>query len=220
MIFNDAGGGLDNAGIAGVMKLADTGAAAVAVSHASCRIADARDMLHRGRISAINHIAEQLGVFIGEAVEPACRKLALADPPSATLAGIEEARSIIRSEPAGRNIVLVDSASLVKPEDNGQIIVTGSHGGLIGGDPARALKADALLAVFNDAGGGCDDAGLTRLPALDRRGIAAVAVAHDSARIGDAGSAFDSGVISALNKTAAGLNIAQGDRLQSALAKL
>ena len=70
-------------------------------------------------------------------------------------------------------------------EDEGEIVVTGSHGGLIGADPKRALKANARLAVFNDAGVGCDEAGITRLAVLDDRGVAAVTVAHTSAKIGD-----------------------------------
>lgn len=219
VVFNDAGGGLDNAGIAGVMALADVGVAAVAASHQSCRIGDAGDMARRGLISAVNALAGRLGVTVGEAVGPACDKLAGAQMPCGMLAELDEARRVLRRE-AGRDIVLVDSASLVKPEDAGRIVITGSHGGLIGGDPVRALKADAFLAVFNDAGGGCDDAGLTRLAALDARGIAALTVAHVSARIGDAGSSYDDGIISAVNNRAARLNLKQGGRLRAALARL
>ncbi|MFV2091782.1 MAG: hypothetical protein ACC634_01730, partial [Hyphomicrobiales bacterium] len=150
---------------------------------------------------------------------PACDKLAGAGVPSAMLDEHEEARRVLHQE-ARRDIVLVDSASLVKAEDAGRIVITGSHGGLIGGDPARALKADAFLAVFNDAGIGCDNAGLSRLAALDARGIAALTVAHVSARIGDAGSSYDDGIISAVNNRAAGLNLKQGGRLRAALARL
>jgi len=76
------------------------------------------------------------------------------------------------------------------------------------------LKAAASLAVFNDAGGGIEDAGLTRLPALDARAIPAVTVAHTSARIGDAVSAWETGVISHANATAAALRARPGASLR------
>jgi hypothetical protein len=105
--------------------------------------------------------------------------------------------------------VLVDSASLVRAEDAGQIVVTGSHGGLIGGDPAMALRTDAFAAVFNDAGRP-DGPGVSRLPALEARGIAAVTVGAESARIGEARSSYQDGVISAVNGVAARLGARVG----------
>ncbi len=81
------------------------------------------------------------------------------------------------------------------PEHVGAIVVTGSHGGLLGGKPETALKYDALAALFNDAGIGIDEAGTTRLAALDARGIAAATVAADSARIGDARSTYEDGIL-------------------------
>ncbi len=107
-------------------------------------------------------------------------------------------------------MILVDSASLVTAEDVGAIIITGSHGGLIGGDPQKALRVDGFAAIFNDAGIGKDDAGITRLPALDDRGIAAFTVAASSARIGDARSTLSDGLISRVNKTAEVLGAREG----------
>jgi hypothetical protein len=60
----------------------------------------------------------------------------------------------------------------------------------------------AFTAVYNDAGVGIDDAGISRLPALDERGIAAATVGAWTARIGDGRSTFEDGVISHLNRTA------------------
>ena len=98
----------------------------------------------------------------------------------------------------------------VGPEHVGAIVATGSHGGLLGGKPETALKYDALAALFNDAGIGIDEAGVTRLPALDRRGIAAATVAAASARIGDARSTYEDGILSRVNSRAAALGIAPG----------
>ena len=91
--------------------------------------------------------------------------------------------------------------------------MTGSHGALIGGDPARALKAKARIAVFNDAGVGIESIGITRLPALDDRGVAAVTVSAATARIGDAASALETGVISHTNELAAKLGARVGAQL-------
>src|SRR6266700_2152979 len=87
---------------------------------------------------------------------------------------------------------------------------TGSHGGLLGGRPDTALKVYALAALFNDAGIGVDEAGVTRLPALEARGIAAGTVAAASARIGDARSTYEDGVLTRVNLRAAAFGIAPG----------
>jgi hypothetical protein len=93
----------------------------------------------------------------------------------------------------------LDSNSLVRPEDEGMIVVTGSHGALLGGRPESAIRVAVRAAVYHDAGIGIDGAGISRLPALAAHGIAAATVAADSARIGDAPSVWATGRLSALN---------------------
>lgn len=208
VLFNDAGIGLDEAGIAGVKALAEVGMAAAAVDCMSACIGSADDMIVGGSISFVNAVAKDLGIAPGMTVAEAAKRMEVAEMPSRRLPRRDEARSVQHS-PCGRvGVLLVDSASLVTPEDRGKIIVTGSHGGLIGGNPSRALKAKARLAVFNDAGFGKNQIGSSRLPALDQVDVAAVTVSHKTARIGDAASAFESGVISALNAAAKALGIA------------
>lgn len=210
--FNDAGIGFQDAGIAGVMALDTVGMAAIAVDCQTCRIGDAHDMIRRGRISTVNHAAGSLGLGVGMMVEDAITPLEHAPPPKGMLPKITEARSSARL-PGGAVVQLLDSASLVGPQDQDAIVVTGSHGALIGGDPLRALKAKARIAVFNDAGVGIENIGITRLPALDDRGVAAVTVSAASARIGDAASALETGVISHTNKLAAELGARVGAQL-------
>jgi hypothetical protein len=202
VIFNDAGGGLEKAGVAGVLSLADVGMAAAATDCQSCRIGSAQDALDRGRISFVNAVAAGLGVEVGMSVADALDCLANAHAPEDKLPPYAEARSSITLEGSNTEIWLLDSASLVKPEDEGKIVITGSHGALIGGDPTRALKADARITVFNDAGIGIDEVGVTRLPALDQKSLAAVTVDCMTARIGDAASALETGLISRANQTA------------------
>ncbi|MEM0898438.1 MAG: hypothetical protein AAGI92_00625 [Pseudomonadota bacterium] len=97
-------------------------------------------------------------------------------------------------------VVLVDSITEISRDDAGSIVVSGSHGGR----SAAGFASDvpALIYVFNDAGVGKDGAGISGLYDLDGLGIAAVAVGHDSARIGDALDTFQNGEIRHANAQA------------------
>jgi hypothetical protein len=206
--FNDAGVGRDEAGIAGLHYLAGLGIPAAAVGHTTARIGYGSDMMARGVITHANAPAATLGCRPGMACPDAAAALqqaspSLREPPPA----LEAAFLLIGEAPAAWAL---DSASLVGPEQVGAIVVTGSHGGLLGGNPDTALKIDALAALFNDAGIGIDEAGVTRLPALDGRGIAAGTVAATSARIGDARSTYEDGILTRVNQRAAALGIAPG----------
>jgi hypothetical protein len=201
VIFHDAGIGLAQAGVASLAMLARFGVVAAAVSHMSARVGDTADMLARGVISRANAPADALGITRGMPCAQAAELLLAAPLRTAQPDRVEEARVVLRPEGAVRPLVLIDSASLVTPEDAGAVIVTGSHGGLVGGDPAMALRAPGFAAAFNDAGIGIEQAGIGRLAALEARGIAAITVAAGTARIGEARSTFEDGVISAANDT-------------------
>lgn len=217
--FNDAGIGFQRAGVEGVLALAEQGMAAIAADCFSCLIGDADDLGTNGRVSVANDVAASVGVTVGMSITEALDRLRQAPIPTGRLAKVEEARNETRLK-SGLVIQLLDSASLVTGDDAGSIVVTGSHGALIGGDPVRALKAHARIAVFNDAGGGKQNVGVTRLPALDARGVAAVTVAATSARIGDAASALATGEISNINNGARGLGARVGQQLKEWLATI
>jgi hypothetical protein len=217
VIHNDAGIGKDGAGIA-VIDLAEAlGVAAATASHATCRIGDAADMIARGRVSHANAPARALGVREDMPCRDAALLLAAARPTGRDPEPIAEARRTLREPGWQRGIVLMDSASLVRPEDEGQIVVTASHGALVGGQASAALKVRGFAAVYSDAGVGIDAAGISRLPALDEMGIAGVTVSAQSARIGDAQSVYDDGVVSYVNDTARRLGAAPGEPLQPRL---
>ncbi|WP_225782687.1 hypothetical protein [Xenophilus sp. Marseille-Q4582] len=113
---------------------------------------------------------------------------------------------------------VVDSITELQPRDAGCIAVSGSHGGR---SSARyALAAQPLLSVFNDAGGGRDAAGIAALDLLQARELAACTVAHHSARIGEARSTLDHGVLSHLNPAAQRLGLRQGQPLRAVLRQL
>ena len=218
VILHDAGLGLERAGVLGVEEAAEVGLAAAAAGVGSCRIGDAADMAARGVVSFANAPAAAHGVVPGMAVAEAARRLADARPPHGALEAPREARRSVRV--GAVVVVLADSASLVEPGDRGALIVTGSHGGLVGGCPARALKAPARLAAFNDAGMAPEATGAARLPALEGRGIAAVTVAHTSARIGEAASTLATGRISAANAPARAMGAREGEPLRRLLESL
>jgi hypothetical protein len=190
-ILNDAGIGRDQAGVAGLALLDALGVPAAAISHMSARIGD-------------------------DALRVLGTRPLLPSPAPAEMA---EARFAI-PHPGPIRVVGVDSISLVTDADTGQIVVCGSHGGLLGGRPETAIKVAALAAIYNDAGGGIDGAGVSRLPALDARGIAGACVSCFSARIGDARATWADGIISALNTTAVARGGAIGQSCQEFVAAL
>ena len=118
---------------------------------------------------------------------------------------------------AGR-IVLTDTITKVGPQDEGSMVVAASHGGTSSGE--FALAVPLRLVVFNDAGVGKDGAGIAALAMLQAKGVAAAAVAHTSARIGDSRDMWDNGVVSHANEGAKALGVAPGRLLREALLRL
>lgn len=220
VILNDAGVGRERAGIGSLDYLDGLGIAAATADSNSCRIGDGDDMRGCGIVSHVNRAAASLGCVPGERVLDCASRLEAAALSAATVPPRTESRFVARDEPGVPRVVVLDSVSLVESSDAGAIVVTASHGGLLGGDPASALKADALGAVYCDAGFGKDRAGITRLPVLDKRGIAAATVSAESARIGDGRSVYADGVLSCVNETAASLGIDVGDSVHAFIDKL
>ena len=217
LILNDAGLGKDRAGIAGLPYLEEIGMAAAAVDCMSARIGDGEDMLTRGVISHANAFAALCGVAAGQSCQEAAGRMRRANAPRTAPPPYAEGRWRMDGRPAEARLPEVwtlDSIGKVEPEDAGRILVIGSHGALHGGRPESALPVDAAAAVFNDAGVGADRIGITRLPVLGKRGIAAVAVDCMSARIGDGRSMWESGVILHINAPAAAIGATRGMTVQ------
>lgn len=114
-------------------------------------------------------------------------------------------------------VLLVDSITQLAPADAGAVVVSGSHGGV--SSAHYALAVPARLVVFNDAGIGKDEAGIAALALLQGAGRAALAVAHHSARIGDARDTWAGGRVSRLNAAARALGIVEGDTVGNAAQK-
>ena len=69
--FNDAGGGKNGAGIAGLAMLDQEGIIAAAVSHQSAEIGNARDTWQHGIIAHVNRLAAAAGIRLGLSVAEA-----------------------------------------------------------------------------------------------------------------------------------------------------
>lgn len=222
IVFNDAGMGRHAAGVAGLAWLSDLGIAACAVDHRSARIADGADMVAEGLVSMANERASMHGCLPGQTCKQVLRCLVEnAMPiPRAEVPEIGQTRMRIGNT-GHREVWALDSISLARAEDRRAVLVSGSHGGLLGGKRQDGvLEVDVFAALFNDAGGGKDGAGFARLPVLDARGIAAATVSHDTARIGDGRSTYDTGVLSRANEVARRLDLKEGMTAREAVARL
>jgi hypothetical protein len=204
VILCDAGVGREQAGIGGLDWLEKLGVPAAAIGHRSARIGDGADCAQRGIITFANQRATALGLAPGTGAREALERLDRADcPPCPAPPKSEERRfRLNEAEAGGVRVHAIDSAGLVLPEDEGQIVLTGSHGALLGGKPETAIKIPVFAAVYNDADFGIDDSGIARLPVLEARGIAGATVSAWSARIGDGQSTYHDGFVTAVNARA------------------
>lgn len=200
VILHDSGVGKDQAGISALPYLDDLGIAGATVDHRSARIGDGQSMAETGIISYVNQVACNAGCKAGQPAMACARAMLTVRVSGGEVPGHDEARFILRNKPGLPRVIGCDSTSLVMPEDEGDIVVTASHGDLLRESPSWGNRPDVLAAIFNDAG----SQNPSRLPNLDSRAIAGATVSTNSARIGDARSTYQDGIISHINNTARG----------------
>lgn len=219
LICHDAGIGFECAGVEALDFVQTYGIAAAGVDYRSARIGDPEDMLARGVISTCNGVARDAGVREGVTVAEAQRRLEVLSPPSYPLPDGGKPAFRIAEIDTGKSmrLRLLDSVSSISEQDAGAIVVTGSHCGLPEAELNRAIKARAAFVIFNDAGVGRDDAGISRLAPLAARGIAAACVDAGTARIGDATSTYERGVLSHVNAAARSRKIVPGQSVMAAI---
>lgn len=221
IILNDSGVGKDDAGIAALPYCQAIGMAAATIDYRSARISDGADMMRRGVISHVNQAAAGCGCAPGQPCAEAASRLTRAAAPHAGPPATAAPGRHLLDERAGIRVWGLDTTGLIVPDDEGHIVLTGSHGGLVGGDPNSATRGVRVLAaVFHDAGICPDGSSTSRLPALDGEGIAAATVSAASARISDARSVHDDGVLSLVNDTARSLGAAVGMPARDFVARL
>lgn len=218
LILNDAGGGKDGAGFAGLAAVEAYQVAAATVSYQSARIGSGPDTWESGVISRVNRWAREAGVEPGQRVPEAARRLAEwsapADRERPETPADRPPRIVAEGPP---RILALDSASMVDESCVGVVVITGSHGGVTGGRPVRAAVAAAF---FNDAGVGKEDAGVSRLPLLDDLAIPGGTVDCNTAIIGDGWDTYASGILSRVNQTARKFGLSEGRSLREAVQTL
>jgi hypothetical protein len=215
VVLNDAGVGRGNAGIKGLPYLDRIELAGATADAWTCHIADGEHMLAHGLISYVNESATKLGCRVGQSVAECAALMTKGPIVEATPPEISGGkRYTLRDIPGEPKVLALDAAPMLLPEDAGAIAITGSHAALFRGRPDNVIGPALLAVFFNDAGVGMDQAGITRLPTLDERKIAAGTVSADSAQIGDARASYDAGIISHLNQTAHALGGTVGQPLK------
>ncbi len=208
VIAHAAGVGKGDAGVSG-LPLADRfGIPAAAVDTMSARVSDG-ESLFRGTISHANKAARILGVWPGQGTEKAARIMLDARPGKpAELSGMidDSVHEVERTE-RGR-IYAVWSISLVKEPHPADVFCLASHSGTVMADYVIPVRPKGVIA--NDAGFAMDHSGVAGIEALDGHGISACAVDCSSARIGDARSTYDDGIVSFVNRTAESAGVRTG----------
>lgn len=200
VIFNDAGCGKDQAGIAGIFLLEDFGILGACVDTFSSCIGIGLET-KEGTISYVNTPAFKVGVKSGMSAQEAANLMvdSISSPNEDKILSLPEEKEIrIKSGKNNRCIITLDSNSMIKKEHGNSIILTGSHGGLVGDLPA--VKFPVSAAFYNDAGVGKDNAGISRLDWLQRNGVVGATVSKDSAQIGVGFETYNSGIISYINQ--------------------
>lgn len=114
--------------------------------------------------------------------------------------------------------VLMDSISYVGPDNKNDIIVSGSHGGTSSAQYGLDVKVGA--AFFNDAGIGKNRAGISGLQMLEKAGIMAAAVSHQSAEIASGKDTYENGIVSFVNSCAEKAGLKTGMSVRDAVVLL
>jgi uncharacterized protein YunC (DUF1805 family) len=126
-------------------------------------------------------------------------------------------QSVVYTCSYGR-IVLMDSISYISQDNESDVIVCGSHGGKSAAEHAAKFKP--MGTIFNDAGKGKENAGISGLEKLNNEGIMAATVDTMSARIGEGFDSYNSGIISSVNERAREAGIQIGMSAQEAAMKM
>ncbi|MPZ87851.1 MAG: hypothetical protein GEU81_07205 [Nitriliruptorales bacterium] len=213
VLCNDAGVGVNGAGINALYYLDGLGIPGAAVASDSAMIANGRSHWDTGAISFVNHWARACGCEPGMSVREAARALLRWTPQMKEDAPSRESREVVYSDEEGE-IVVADSIKYINADDEDRVICVGSHGGET--TCGYAVDVSPRGVVTSDGGGGRDNAGTRGLKILAKGGIPAVAVSVHSAPIGDGLSIYEDGVVSVVNEPAAALGLRAGMRARVA----
>lgn len=231
VFLNNAGISKNQAGISGLSHYEAESIVACAVDHFSAEIGVARDTWESGIISHTSTLAEEVGIKIGDSVKEAVAKIInLIDLSTSTQKNknsesliIEkkenssrvDLKKQIQTQIDGVNITVADSITFLNENNEGDIVVCGSHGGVSAGHYTQKHRLKAVF--FNDAGIGKNNAGIKSLESLSDAGILACTVDCMSAEIFNGQDILDNGIITVCNQLAKSKNIKEGMMVKEAI---
>ena len=215
-ILHDAGIGRDEGGVNGLKLLDEYLIPGAAVSSASARISDGRDMYENGVLSRANRSAIRMGVEAGMRTREAALLLLNANPkPIPT-----PKRQILVHESELGRVFALDTVKYADARIAGGVLCMGSHAAPAMADYVEEFGYPVAGVITNDVGMGKENCGIAGLAKLDARGVPGATVSCASARVGDARSTYLDGELSACNRSASALGIAVGQRATEAAERM
>ena len=115
-------------------------------------------------------------------------------------------------------VLILDSVTRLPPEADGAVVVGGSHAATYAA--YLSAKGGIRAAIHHDAGIGLDAAGVSGLAYADALGMAMVALATTSCRIGDGKDQFERGIVSHANGHATACGVLAGMSCTEAVERL
>lgn len=231
VFLNNAGIGKNQAGISGLVHYEIENILACAVDCNSAEIGVARDTWESGIISHTNNLAEKPGIRTGDSVQEAVTKIInlIGLPSSIQInkhfesvvkekqesTGKVDLKKQTQTQIEGVSITVTDSITFLNENNEGDIVVCGSHGGVSAGHYAQKHRLKAVF--FNDAGIGKNNAGIKGLDGLNDAGIIACTVDCMSAEIFNGQDTLENGIITVCNQLAKARNIREMMTVKEAL---
>ena len=200
VIAHEAGVGLSQAGISGLVLCEEFAIPAAAVATMEAGLSHGASMIS-ARITHSNVRASELGIRSGmRAFEAGLLMLKSEAGKVVDAPDVVDTRLHLVSKVAAGSVYATDSTFSIKEQMPRATICGGSHCARVFAE--SILKIRPSGAIANDAGMGLNKTGVEGLSILDDYGIAAASVAALSARIGSGLSTYEDGVISACNLVA------------------
>lgn len=205
----DCAVGPQGASIAGLWYLEACALPAATADVSGVVLGSGVDVWTNGRISYLNQPARDLGVTEGQNVEDAARAMLSGAVVAPAEAGDVTNRRTMIEHASGRTVVCTDSIAFGLPEDRvTTVLVTAGHTGRSAIPYLEKVSPHAF--ICSDGGMGRDRSGIAALPVLGTKGIPGAAVDARTARMGDALSSWNTGVISAVNDPARRAGVTEG----------
>lgn len=210
----DCGIGPEGASIAGLWYLEALDIPAAVADVMTVHLGDGVHLAKHGRISFFNQPAQDCGVEVGMPVLQAAKCMLHRPAAAPADAASITRRTVVHEEPDGRQIICVDSIAFGLPQDNRNVLITAGHTGRSA--VPYLLKVSPHGFICSDGGKGLDSAGTAGLKTANHHGLAGATVDARMARMGNAMSSYQDGVISDLNELAFAAGVRLGMRAPEA----